>query len=290
MKIAPRIGFIGLGIMGRAMALNLLKNGCKVSVYNRTRAKTREFEEAGCYVAAVPRDLSGLCNVIITMVENDAALDEVLEGPEGVFAGNFGGNYLINMSTVSWNFTKKLASRCLKKNVRFLDCPVSGSRPLAENGTLVILAGAEKKDLKEMEPVLLSMGKHIVNPGLPPDGTALKLCMNLIVAQLTTALAESCSLALKTGIRPEHVFETFYNSPALNCGYFRMKEKNILDLEFSPAFSLKNILKDVRFMLEAAKEKNLKLPVTEAVEKTLNEGFKRGYWDEDLTAIMKLYK
>jgi len=142
------------------------------------------------------------------------------------------------------------------------------------------------KDGRGVREVLERVIKEIPAPA----GTALKLCMNLIVAQLTTALAESCSLALKTGIRPEHVFETFYNSPALNCGYFRMKEKNILDLEFSPAFSLKNILKDVRFMLEAAKEKNLKLPVTEAVEKTLNEGFKRGYWDEDLTAIMKLYK
>lgn len=290
MKIPHRIGFIGLGIMGNAMVKNLLKNGYKVSVYNRTRSKTKEFEELGCYVASIPKDLTSMCNVIITMVEDEKAMLDVLEEPTGVFAGNFGGNYLINMSTVSYNFTKELDRKCFKRNIKFLDCPVSGSKPLAEAGTLVILAGAKEEYLEDLKPVLLSMGKYIVKAGEPPNGTALKLCMNLIVAQMTTAIVESSVLAENLKISPSLIFETIYNSPALNCGYFKIKEKNILNDDFSTAFSVKNILKDVRFMLEAAREKGLKLSVTEAVEKVFYEGFKNGYYNEDLTAIKKIYK
>ena len=290
MKIPPRIGFIGLGIMGYAMAKNLIKNGYKISIYNRTRSKTKEFENDVCHIASVPKDLTKISNVIVTMVENDEALKNILYGPEGIFAGNFGGNYLINMSTISYNFSEQLSKECFKENIRFLDCPVSGSKPLAENGTLVILSGAYEKDLKEMESLLLSMGKYIVKAGPPPNGTALKLCINLLLAQMTTGLIESAILAEGLGINPELIFETIYNNPALNCGYFKIKEKNILKDDFSPAFSLKNILKDIRYILESAKNRNIKLDITQAVEKVFNEGFKKGYYNEDLTAIKKIYK
>jgi len=272
--------------MGRAMAENLLKAGFNVSVYNRDRSKTVPFAEKGCGAASTPGALAKMCNVIITMVADPAAMDAVLEGPAGVFAGGFDGSLLINMSTVSVNYTRKLKDRCFMERVRFVDCPVSGSKPLAENGTLVLLAGGEERTVEEARPVLLAMGKTIIYAGPAPAGTALKLCMNLIVAGLTSALAESAALAEKLEIDPKLIFSALSASPALNCGYFKMKERNILEKDFSPAFALKHMLKDVRFMIKEAADRGQRLPVTDAIEKLMTKAARAGGGEKDLTVIL----
>ena len=286
MSVPPRIGFIGLGIMGRAMALNLHRAGFQVSVYNRTRSRTTEFADLGCQVASTPRALAKMCDTIITMVSDPAAIDEVLEGPEGAASAFQGGNALINMSTLSPDYTAALAKKCYAAGVVFLDCPVSGSKAAAEKGQLVILAGAEKAALERFAPVLKTMGKEIVYAGLPPAGTALKLCVNLIVAQLTTALAESAALAQAQGIDPALIFETLAHNPAMNCGYFSLKKDNILKRDFPPAFPLRHMLKDARFMLAEAAKKRLELPVTAAVERLMTKSYNSGYGDKDLSVVL----
>ncbi|OGR39963.1 MAG: hypothetical protein A2X29_07900 [Elusimicrobia bacterium GWA2_64_40] len=286
MSIPPRIGFIGLGIMGRAMALNLHRAGFQVSVYNRTRSRTTEFADLGCQVASTPRALAKMCDTLITMVSDQAAMDGVMEGPEGAASAFQGGNALINMSTLSPDYTAGLGKKCYAAGVVFLDCPVSGSKAAAEKGQLVILAGAEKAALERYAPVLRAMGKEIVHAGLPPAGTALKLCVNLIVAQLTTALAESAALAQAQGIDPALIFETLAHNPAMNCGYFSLKRENILKKEFPPAFPLKHMLKDARFMLAEAAKKRLELPVTAAVERLMTKSYNSGYGDKDLSVVL----
>lgn len=286
MSLPPRIGFIGLGIMGRAMALNLHRAGFQVSVYNRTRSRTTEFADLGCEVASTPRALAKMCDTIITMVSDPAAIDEVMDGPEGAASAFQGGNTLINMSTLSPDHTAGLAKKCYAAGVVFLDCPVSGSKAAAEAAQLVILAGAEKAALERYAPVLRAMGKEIVHAGLPPAGTALKLCVNLIVAQLTTALAESAALAQAQGLDPALIFETLAHNPALNCGYFSLKKDNILKREFPPAFPLRHMLKDARFMLAEAAKKRLELPVTAAVERLMTKSYNSGYGDKDLSVVL----
>lgn len=286
MSVPPRIGFIGLGIMGRAMALNLHRAGFQVSVYNRTRSRTTEFADLGCEVASTPRALAKMCDTIITMVSDPAAIDEVMDGPEGAASAFQGGNALINMSTLSPDHTAGLAKKCYAAGVVFLDCPVSGSKAAAEAAQLVILAGAEKAALERYAPVLRAMGKEIVHAGLPPAGTALKLCVNLIVAQLTTALAESAALAQAQGLDPALIFETLAHNPALNCGYFSLKKDNILKREFPPAFPLRHMLKDARFMLAEAAKKRLELPVTAAVERLMTKSYNSGYGDKDLSVVL----
>ena len=286
MSVPPRIGFIGLGIMGRAMALNLHRAGFQVSVYNRTRSRTTEFADLGCQVASTPRALAKMCDTLITMVSDPAAIDEVMEGPEGAASAFQGGNALINMSTLSPDYTAELAKKCYAAGVVFLDCPVSGSKAAAEKGQLVILAGAEKPALERFTPVLKAMGKEIVHAGLPPAGTALKLCVNLIVAQLTTALAESAALAQAQGIDPALIFETLAHNPAMNCGYFSLKKDNILKREFPPAFPLRHMLKDARFMLAEAAKRRLELPVTAAVERLMTKSYNSGYGDKDLSVVL----
>lgn len=286
MSLPPRIGFIGLGIMGRAMALNLHRAGFQVSVYNRTRSRTTEFADLGCEVASTPRALAKMCDTLITMVSDPAALDEVMDGPEGAASAFQGGNALINMSTLSPDYTAELAKKCYTAGVVFLDCPVSGSKAAAEKAQLVILAGAERAALERFTPVLKAMGKEIVHAGLPPAGTALKLCVNLIVAQLTTALAESAALAQAQGIDPALIFETLSHNPAMNCGYFSLKKDNILKREFPPAFPLRHMLKDARFMLAEAAKRRLELPVTAAVERLMAKSYNSGYGDKDLSVVL----
>jgi len=286
MSVPPRIGFIGLGIMGRAMALNLHRAGYQVSVYNRTRSRTTEFADLGCQVASTPRALAKMCDTLVTMVSDPAAIDEVMEGPEGAASAFQGGNALINMSTLSPDYTAELARKCYAAGVVFLDCPVSGSKAAAEKGQLVILAGAERAALERFTPVLKAMGKEIVYAGLPPAGTALKLCVNLIVAQLTTALAESAALAQAQGIDPALIFETLAHNPAMNCGYFSLKKDNILKRDFPPAFPLRHMLKDARFMLAEAAKKRLELPVTAAVERLMTKSYNSGYGDKDLSVVL----
>jgi 3-hydroxyisobutyrate dehydrogenase-like beta-hydroxyacid dehydrogenase len=273
--------------MGRAMAENLLKGGFNVSVYNRDRSKTAFFKEKGCAVALTSGALAKMCNVVIIMVSDPAAMDAVLEGPTGVFASRFSGNLVINMSTVSVEYAQKLQKRCFVEGIRFIDCPVSGSKPLAENGTLVLLAAGEEKVVEEARPILLAMGKSVVYAGPAPAGTALKLCMNLIVAGLTSALAESATLAERLGIDPKLIFSALAESPALNCGYFKMKERNILDKDFPPAFPLKHMLKDARFMLKEAAERGQQLPVTKAIEELMTAASRSGDGDRDLSVILK---
>ncbi len=285
MSVPIRIGFIGLGIMGRAMAANLVKAGFNVSVYNRDRLKTVPFAEKGCYIAPTPGALAKACNVIITMVSDPAAIDAVLEGPAGVFAAGFDGNLLVNMGTVSVEYTSALKGRCFTERVKFIDCPVSGSKPLADSGTLILLAGGEPDVVEAAKPVLSAMGKAVVYAGPAPAGTALKLCMNLIVAGITSALAESAALAESLEIEPKLIFSVLSESPALNCAYFKMKERNILGKDFSPAFPLKHMLKDVRFMLKEAADRGQKLPVTEAIEKLMSEAARKGDGEKDLTVI-----
>lgn len=285
MSVPRRIGFIGLGIMGRAMALNLVKAGFQVAVYNRTRQRTTEFADAGCEVAATPRALAKLSDAVITMVSDPAAMDAVLEGPEGVLSAFAGGNTLINMSTLSPDYTAALARKCHIAGVNFLDCPVSGSKPAAEAAKLVILAGGDKAAVEKYDKVLKAMGRAVVYAGPAPAGTALKLCVNLIIAQLTTALAESAALAEAQALDPALIFDTLAENPALNCGYFSLKKDNILKKEHSPAFPLKHMLKDARFMLAEAARKKLELPVTAAAEALMTRASELGYGDRDLSVI-----
>ncbi len=286
MSIPPRIGFIGLGIMGRAMAMSLVKAGFQVSVYNRTRQRTIEFADIGCEVASTPRALAKMSDTVITMVSDPAAMQAIMEGPEGVFSAFSGGNTLVNMSTLSPDYTAGLAKKCFMAGVNFLDCPVSGSKGAAESGQLVILAGGDKAAVEKLSPVLKAMGRAVVYAGPAPAGTALKLCMNLILGQLNTALAESAALAQAQGIAPELIFETLSQNQALNCGYFQNKKEKVLTKHFQADFPLKHMLKDGRYMLAEAAKKKLSLPVTAAVVTLMEKSYNSGYGEKDLSVVL----
>ena len=283
----PRIGLIGLGIMGSAMARNAAKAGFPVTVFNRSPAPLERAKADGLAVAASAADLASKSDIIAIIVTDPAAVRAHLNGPTGVFAGDVKGKTLIQMSTINGDATMAFAKDAAAHGMKFLDCPVTGSKKQVEDAALILEAGGDKALVDECAPFLRSVGKAIVHAGPVGQGTALKLCMNLIVAQMTTALAEAVAFAKAQGLDPARVFEVIGHSPALNCGYYQIKEKTLLESDFAPAFSLDNMLKDVRFMTDTARGKDLDLPVTEAVRSVMERATAAGYGADDLTGVIR---
>lgn len=282
------VGVIGTGIMGLPMARHLAEAGYPLKVYNRTRAKAASAKAFGAQIVGSPREAATDVSVLITMVTDPEAIEKMMQGRDGFLSSPTSGVTWIQMSTLDIESVLAFAKKAATKGWRFVDCPVSGSKKQVEAAELILLAGAEQKDLQKMRPLLSRLGKTIVHAGPVGAGTALKLCMNLIVAQMTTGLAEAVALGEATGVRPKDIFEVLRNSPALDCGYYRIKEQVILKQDFSPAFSLANMLKDVRFMTKEASKHGGKLPVTEAVQRLLELAAKEGYADKDLMAVCRV--
>lgn len=270
------------------MARNAKKAGLDVVVYNRTRAKAEALVSLGIRVAETPKDLAQQCDIVVVMVTGPAEVRGVLDGPMGVFSANTEKKLLLQMSTIDVASTIAFSSMATEFGMGYVDAPVAGSKKQVEDGQLIILAGGDSTLLSKAGPFLKAIGKAVVHAGSVGQGTALKLCMNLIVAQMTTALCESIALAKIQNLDPAKIFEVLSLSPALNCGYFNIKEKSLLSDNFSPAFSLSNMLKDVRFIDQAAKTKKLPLPVTQAVRFLMEAALTEGLGEQDLTAISKL--
>ena len=273
MSIPPRIGVIGLGVLGRAMALKLVNAGFSVSVHNRTRARTYEFAELGCEAASTPRALAKSCGIVLTTVSDRTALDAVLEGPEGVFSAFLGGNTLINMTTVPVSYAAELAQKCYTAGVKFADCQALGSKAMAESGELAIFAGGEPEIIDKLRPVLLTLGKTLVYAGPAPGATALKLCLALIAAHQAAAVAETDAMAKAFGIPAELIAEALRKNPEPCPGCFSAQKTGI----FAPARTSDHMLKEIRSILVQAHDAKLELPVTEAVEKLLAKSYNSGH-------------
>ena len=225
------------------------------------------------------------------MVTGPKDVASVLNGETGVLAAsNRDGKIVIQMSTIDEESTVEFSELVQTRGMRFVDCPVAGSLKQVQSAELILLAGADEKVLKMVEPILKSMGKAIIHAGEIGKGSALKLCMNLIVAQMTTAICESVALAKVQSINPQLIFDVIKESPAINCGYFRIKENNLLNETYAPAFSLSNMLKDIKIIDHTAKMKRLPLPVNQAVRFLMENAKTEGYGDEDLSSIAKLLR
>jgi len=286
----PTLGFVGLGIMGMAMAQNAHAKGYPVVVTNRTKGNRMEAGKCGLKVLLNPKEVADQSDAIVTMVTDAKAVSDVVHGKEGFFEGEIRNKTWIQMSTIDEKSTLSLAKEAKAQHLYFIDCPVAGSKKQVESAQLILLAGCEASLLAMWKAPLLSMGKAIVHAGEVGKGTALKLCMNLIVAQMTTALCESVALARVQNLDPAKIFETIGHSPALNCGYFQIKKKALLQEDYTPAFSLENMLKDVRFMDQAAKEHRVALPVTQAVRYLMEAAVTEGFGSEDLSSMAKILK
>jgi len=289
--IGPRtkVGLIGLGLMGKPMGMNLLKAGFPLTVWNRTASRADELVAAGAKFAPSPRDLAADSELVISIVSDPPALEEVLWGQNGAMQGLRRGSIYIDSSTVSPTLVRKVATTCEERGVRFLDAPVTGGDWGAKKGELVFMVGGDATTLAEVEPVLRVLGKKWFHLGPNGAGQTIKLAMNLILALEVDALAEAMALVTAAGLQGAKLVEVMQSSMARS-GVLDIKSQNFLKGDYTPSFPLRLMHKDMRLALELAQQIHVELPATEAAFKTYSTVKEAAKEDLDYSAVMKFWK
>ena len=284
-----RIGFIGLGVMGHPMAANLVRAGHDVTVWNRTPGKARELLELGADWADSPMEAARTAEIVITMVSDDAAIERVYYGGDGVMNGLAPGTVVIDCSTISPGMARRLAEDAARRHCDFLDAPVTGSKPAAEEGTLVFIVGGGREALDRVRPVLLAMGRDIVHMGGNGSGAIAKLVNNLIGAANLAALAEGLALAAASGIDGGKML-TVILSGAASSRMAELKGPKMLGGDYSLQFALSLMHKDLRLASALAEGVKAPAPLLGAVKALYRDAENAGLGGEDLSALAFWYE
>jgi 3-hydroxyisobutyrate dehydrogenase len=287
----PAVGLIGLGLMGRPMAHHLLKAGFPLTVWNRTRARAEELAAAGAKLAASPADAAARSDVLITMVSDPPALEQVLWGADGVFSANGlrRGGLLMDSSTVSPALARRVAAACAERGAEFLDAPVTGGTWGAEKGELVFMVGGAAEVLRRAEPVLGAMGKRWFHLGPHGAGQTIKLAMNMLLALEVDALAEALALVRASGIAGEKLMEVMQSSMA-RAAVLDIKAPMMLGGNYAPSFPLRLMHKDLGLALELANQLGVPLPATAAAREVYNSVRGAAREDVDYAAVARFWQ
>ena len=279
------IGFIGLGIMGQPMALNLVKAGYKVTVFNRTRSKAAPLEQAGARVASSPAEAAREAEFVITIVSDTAAVEEVVTGKGGILESIHPGAILVDSSTISPLVSQELAGQIAGKGAHMLDAPVTGSKHGAEKGELMFMIGGEREVFDRALPVLKALGKRHIYCGPQGMGLTAKLAMNAILATAVEIFSEGFVLAVKAGVNPQTLLEVMQASMA-RMPIADFKAPFVFRGDFAPYFPLKLMHKDLELAMEAAYAQNFPMPVTAAVKEVYGAAKAQGKGELDYAAVI----
>jgi 3-hydroxyisobutyrate dehydrogenase-like beta-hydroxyacid dehydrogenase len=291
----PSVGLIGLGLMGRPMGHNLLRAGFPLAVWNRTKNRADDLVRAGATIAANPRDVAAQADVLITIVSDPPALEEVLWGPQdgkqnsGALEGLRPGSTLVDSSTVSPDVARRVAAACAERGVAFLDAPVTGGTWGAEKGELVFMIGGKTEVLERVKPVLEAMGKKFFLLGPNGAGQTVKLAMNLLLALEVEALVESLALVTSAGVPGEKLIEVMQSSMG-RAPLLDVKAPLILKNDFPASFPLRLMHKDMRLALELAREQRIELPAATAAYATYSAVKDASNDDPDFAAVARFWK
>jgi 2-hydroxy-3-oxopropionate reductase len=281
-----KLGFIGLGIMGSAMAKNLLKAGFPVTVWNRSPEKAAEVVALGATRVETPQAVVEACPVTFAMLADPAAAEAVCFGKYGVLDGIGHGKGYVDMSTVDAETSRTIAAAITARGGRFLEAPVSGSRKPAEEGTLVILAAGDRSLYDEALPGLEKMGKKVLFLGGVGNGANMKLVVNMVMGGMMAAFCEGLALGAKQGLASADILDVL-DAGAMANPMFRLKGGTMSRGDFSVAFPLKHMQKDLRLAITLGDQAGQPLFTTAAA----NEAFKRakamGLGEEDFSALLK---
>ena len=283
--MAGKVGFIGLGIMGKPMAHNLMEAGYGLVVYNRSWAAVEELAGKGAETAGSPKEVAEACNTVITMLPDSPQVEEVVTGENGVLEGVTEGTLLVDMSTISPVVTKRLAQKAREMGASMLDAPVSGGETGAEAGTLSIMVGGSQEDFERAKPLFDVMGKTIVHVGESGTGQVVKACNQIVVALTIEAVSEALVLGSKAGASPAKVIQVLSGGLAGN-KVMEAKSENFLKHEFNPGFRLELHRKDLGIALAAGREYGVPLPVTAIVDQVLEALVAKGSGGEDHSAML----
>lgn len=279
------IGFIGLGIMGQPMASNLVKAGYVVSAFNRTRSKADHLERAGAGIASSPAEAARHAEVIITIVSDTAAMEEVVCGKDGILDTIRSGAVLIDSSTISPAVSRKLAGLLAARGASMLDAPVTGSKHGAEKGELTFMIGGDREVLERVMPILRVLGKKHIYCGSQGLGLAAKLAQNAIQAAMVEVFCEAFVLATKAGVSPQTMLEIIQSSMA-RANLTDFKAPFIFKGDFTPYFPLKLMHKDLELAMEAAYAQNVPMPAAAVVKEVYSAAKAQGKGDLDYTAVV----
>jgi 2-hydroxy-3-oxopropionate reductase len=280
-----RIGFIGLGVMGRPMARNLLAAGHELVVHSRTRADVDELAGEGAVAAGSPREVAEQAAVTILMLPDSPQVQEVLTGEDGVLAGTREGALVIDMSTISPVVTRALAEEAAQRGVGYVDAPVSGGDVGAREATLSIMAGGSDEDVARARPLFEALGRTIVHVGPVGAGQVVKACNQVVVALTIEAVSEALVLGSRAGVDPAVIIEVLSGGLAAN-RVMEMRGRNFLEHDFTPGFRVDLHHKDLGIALETAREYGVALPSTAAVNEMLQALRARGRGDLDHSALL----
>jgi len=283
------IGFIGLGIMGKPMSLNLIKAGYALVVLDRDPAPVAELVAAGAAAAATPREVAERTEIVITMLPNSPQVREVVLGAGGILEGGRKGLVLIDMSSIAPLVSRELAARLAEAGVAMLDAPVSGGQPKAVDGTLSVMAGGAQEVFDACFPVMKAMAGSVVRTGDIGAGNITKLANQIIVALNIAAMSEALVLASKAGVEPELVWQAIRGGLA-GSTVLDAKAPLVLDRKFQPGFRVNLHIKDLGNVLDTAHELGVALPLTASVMEMMQAIRADGQGDEDHCSLVKHYE
>jgi len=284
-----KIGFIGLGIMGKPMAKNLLKAGYSMVVFDIVQPAVEELVGAGAETAFSPAELASKVETIITMLPNGPEVKEVVAGKSGILEGANAGSIIIDMSSIAPGVSQEMAKLCRAKNVRFMDAPVSGGEPKAIDGTLAIMVGCDEADFDPQVSILKAMGASVVRTGEVGSGNVTKLANQIVVALNIAAISEAYVLASKAGVDPALVFDAIKGGLA-GSTVMNAKSPMMLDRNFKPGFKIKLHIKDLANAIETGHTIGVPLPLTSAVMEMMQALKVDGKEENDHSALVNYFE
>jgi 3-hydroxyisobutyrate dehydrogenase-like beta-hydroxyacid dehydrogenase len=286
MARAEKVAFLGLGIMGRPQAANVCRAGFDLTVWNRTRERAESFaeEHKGVEVAESPAEAARGADVVISMVPDVPEVEEVL------FAAADGmgeGSLAVDMSTIAPTASVSIGERLGERGIHFLDAPVTGSRPKAEDGTLTIMVGGEAGDFERAKPVLEAMGQLVLHVGPSGHGEMIKLINNTLAAINAAGLAEALLLAQAANLDTDSLRQVVASGSGAST-MLALKAEPMIERDFDPLFKLEHMLKDVRHCIREADALGVELPVAKAVESLYSRAAENGLGGQDFAAVIEV--
>lgn len=285
----PKIGYLGMGIMGSAMAGRLVDAGFEVTVYNRSKDKCKPLELKGAKRAETAKAVIESCDITFACTSDPASAREVVFGLDGVLAGISDGKKYVDISTVDEDAAKEISKAVTAKGGIFLEAPVSGSKGPALQGQLVFLAAGDKSLHDEAKQCFDVMGKKTLYLGEVGNGAKMKLVVNMIMGINIVALSEGLALGTEAGLEGKDILDVL-SAGALNCPMYGLKGPKMLQGDYDPAFPLKHQQKDVRLAVGLGDQLGMALPVAAAANESLKRGRAAGYEDDDMSKVFETVK
>ncbi len=285
--MSEKVGFVGLGIMGRPMARNLVRAGYDLVVYNRSRGKVEELVSEGAEAAESPRETAENSDIVFTMLPGPPEVREIVAGENGLLQGAREGSLLVDMSTSSPILARELALAAREQGVGMLDAPVSGGDVGAVEGTLSIMVGGEEEEFGQAKPLFEVMGKTVVQVGEAGAGQTVKACNQIVAALIIEAVSEALVLGSKAGVDPAKVIEVLSGGLA-GTSVMEVKAEKFLSRDFEPGGKVESHHKDLGIALEAGREHGVPLPITAIVDGMFGTLIAKGRSGWDHSALLTL--